>query len=225
MCGFFEFNNTSPQGIKLINDLGLDQQLPLFRENNGAGPASEVDIIIGKDRHRSVVPALWWLLLDAQLKPSKYTSFNTRSDKLQVKNALGYIPYRQSRCIIPATAIVEGEGVKGKRIYHHIAQEKTAFALGGLYRQWINKNTGEAVFSCSIITLPAHPKWQGIHSKSTPLFLPHDDLSVIEKWLDPAFKQIEEFDSLLIPSFREPLMVTPVDRPASRKPLGESFII
>jgi len=225
MCGFYEFDASSTQGTKLIKDLAVDQQLPLFRKNNGLGPASSVDIIITKDDKRCVVPAIWWLLLDGQLKPSKYTSFNTRSDKLQVKKSAGFLPYRKSRCILPATAIVEGEGAKGKRVYHHIAQQHTAFALGGLYREWIHQSTGEVIYSCSVITLAPHPKWQGIHSKSTPLFLPQDEPNVIDKWLDPSFDQIEEFQSLLLPSFREPLIVTPIDRPSTRNPLGESFRI
>ena len=94
MCGFFEFKKTSPQAISLIEDLGMGRQLPLFRENKGVGPAADIDIVIVKDNHRAVVPAIWWLLLDSKLKPSKYTSFNTRWDKLNLVNAAGYVPFR-----------------------------------------------------------------------------------------------------------------------------------
>jgi len=225
MCGFFEFNKKSPQAISLIEDLALPGQLPLFRENKGVGPAADIDIVIVKDNHRNVVPAIWWLLLDSKLKPSKYTSFNTRSDKLNVANSAGYVPYRKSRCIIPATAIVEGEGAKGQRIYHHIAPRKRAFAMGGLYRQWINKDTGEQVHACSIITLAPHPAWQGIHSKSTPMFLPVDDKAIIEKWLDPSFSAVDEFTQLLNPAFRDSLLITPIDKPSTRKAIAESFCI
>ncbi|EPJ43384.1 MAG: hypothetical protein OFPI_43280 [Osedax symbiont Rs2] len=224
MCGFFEFTKTSPQAISLIEDL-VPGQLPLFRDNRGVGPAADIDIIIVKDNHRTVVPAIWWLLLNSQLKPSKYTSFNTRWDKLNLRNTAGFIPYRQSRCIIPATAIVEGEGAKGQRIYHHIAAQKRAFAMAGLYRQWINKDTKEQVHACSIITLAPHPDWQGIHSKSTPMFLPVDDQTIIEKWLDPSFSAVDEFSLLLTPVLRDTLLVTPIDKPSTRKAIAESFCI
>ncbi|MCJ8300837.1 MAG: SOS response-associated peptidase, partial [Pseudomonadales bacterium] len=160
-----------------------------------------------------------------KLKPSKYTSFNTRSDKLNIPNAAGFVPYRKSRCIIPATAIVEGEGAKNKRTYHHIAAQNHAFAMGGLYRQWINKETGERVHACSIITLAPHPAWQGIHSKSTPMFLPVDDKDIIEKWLDPEFSAVDEFTRLLYPEFRDSLLITPIDKPSSRRAIAESFCI
>ena len=185
-----------------------------------------MDIVVTSGSDRIVVPAIWWLLLDSQtLKPSCYTSFNTRSDKLHVKNSAGYYPYRQHRCIVPATAIVEGEGPKGKRRYHRIEPESAAFALGGLYKQWVNPATGEHQTSCSVITLPPHPDWEGIHSKSTPLFLPHDDRALIDKWLDPSFTQVEEFDQLLVPALRDRLIVTPVDRPSNQQIVGDSFVI
>ncbi|WP_432474487.1 SOS response-associated peptidase family protein [Amphritea sp. HPY] len=226
MCGFFEFNNSSSQADELIEALGIEDQAPMFRKNLGSGPASSVDIVVQSGNERIVVPAVWWLLLDQQtLKPSRYTSFNTRSDKLNVKNSAGYHPYRQHRCIIPATAVVEGEGPKGSRKYHRIEPQHCAFALGGLYRQWINKDSGEHATSCSVITLSPHPAWEKIHSKSTPLFLPHDDKALIDAWLDPAFTQVDKFDQLLTPTFRDSMLITPIDRPSTRQPVGDSFIL
>lgn len=226
MCGFFEFNNHSPQGENLIRSLEIDEQSDLFRTNSGSGPASVVDIVLSAGGRRSVVPAVWWLLLDRQtLKPSRYTSFNTRSDKLNVRNSAGYQSYRHQRCIVPATGIVEGDGPKGLRRYHLIEPESTGFALGGLYREWVSSETGEHAYSCSIITLPPHPEWQNIHSQSTPLFLPHDDPEMIERWLDPHCDSVGQFDELLNPVFRDRLSVTPVDRPSSRVPTGTTFLI
>ena len=224
MCGFFEFNNNSPLADELIEALDIDEQTPMFRANMGAGPASSVDIIVQSGSDRIVVPAVWWLLLDPQtLKPSRYTSFNTRSDKLNVKNSAGFIPYRHNRCIIPATAVIEGEGAKGSRRYHSIKPQHCAFAMGGLYRQWINKVTGEQATSCSVITLPPHPKWQTIHSQSTPLFLPHADKAIIQQWLDPDVTNVEVFNQLLTPSFHDQLIATPIDRPSTRNPTGSTF--
>ncbi|WP_299194636.1 SOS response-associated peptidase family protein [uncultured Amphritea sp.] len=225
MCGFFEFDSKSAQAQALIRSLEIEEQSDLFQVNTGSGPASFVDIVIGQQAGLQVVPAIWWLLLDQNLKPSHYTSFNTRSDKLDVRNSAGYLPYRSHRCIVPATAIVEGEGSKGKRRYHRIEPENTAFALGGLYREWWNRDTGEQMLSCSIITLPPHLAWQDIHSKSVPLFLPHDDKDIIAKWLDPLFSDVEEFRGLLTPTIRDTLKITPVDRPSTQIQTGESFAI
>ncbi|MCP4597187.1 SOS response-associated peptidase family protein [Neptuniibacter sp.] len=226
MCGYFEFDHDAFSAKSMLKVPALSSLSGQFRLNSGSGPASSVDMIIQREGEVTVAPAIWWLLLDREtLKPSRYTSFNTRSDKLHVRNSAGFHPYRNHRCIVPATGIVEGEGAKGNRRYHLIEPENTAFALGGLYKEWLNPETGEHAYSCSVITLPPHPKWQGIHSKSTPLFLPHDDSELIEKWLDPECDDVSQFEGVLKPELRDTLRVTPVDRPSSRVAVGDPFTV
>jgi putative SOS response-associated peptidase YedK len=224
MCGYIGNITDSPLAVGLMELLGLDAG-GLFN-NPGTGPAEFIDIIASG----TIKPALWWLLLDrhrgGQLGPSKYTSFNTRSDKLHQQGKAGYIPYRKSRCIIPATYIIEGEGYKGHRIYHKIEPTTRAFGFGGLYRSWLNEETGEEVLSCSVITLPPHEKWKGIHSKSTPLFLPAEDKGLIHDWLDPSFSSVERFEHLLQePMFHDRLVCTPIERPGNQLQVGEPVII
>jgi putative SOS response-associated peptidase YedK len=122
--------------------------------------------------------AIWWLLLEPSatgFKPSRYTSFNTRYDKLNVKGSAGYQAYRHSRCVIPATDFGETEYLNGKPLhYHDMVAKDGALLFGGLCREWLNKDTGETALSCSIITLAPHPKLSAIHSKASPLMLPLD---------------------------------------------------
>ena len=90
----------------------------------------------GLARERRVSQAIWWLFLDRKtLKPDyRYASFNSRSDKLHKLQGISYTPYRESRCIIPASAFVEGLG--DKKTYHMIELEGAAIAFGGLYREY-----------------------------------------------------------------------------------------
>ncbi len=204
--------------------------LPDLRNNPGTGPAASIDIILQDEQDRRIQPAIWWLLLEkaeSGYKPSRYTSFNTRSDKLDQNRSAGYRPYRSSRCIVPATYITEGEGTKGARRYHRIEPTESAFALGGLYRTWLDKTTGGLTYSCSIITLPPHPdvRWQDMHSKSMPLMLPTDKPDTLHQWLDPAFDQVEAFQPLLQPRFPGNLRCVPVERPGNQREVGDSFII
>ena len=226
MCGYLGNQLDSPLLEPLVETLGIQGQAHSLRDNPGTGPAASIDLVIQGPEGRTVAPAIWWLLLDRQqdgsLKPSRYTSFNTRSDKLNVPRSAGFQPYRSSRCVIPATYIIEGEGAKGNRKYHKIAPESRAFALGGLYRRWVDHSTGEELLSCSVVTLPPHPKWAGIHSKSTPLFLPVDDGELVDMWLDPSFTEVGLFESLLTPELREGLVCTPVVRPGDQREVGQS---
>jgi len=228
MCGFLGNMNESPLARTLMDVLGMASQQDQLRGNPGTGPAARVDIIRAGAGGAEVSQALWWLLLEktpSGFKPSKYTSFNTRSDKLNVPRSAGYTAFRQSRCIVPATFIIEGEGSKGARRYHRIEPTRRAFALGGLYREWQHPQTGEVATSCSIITLPPHPQWQGIHSKSIPLFLPAENTELIQQWLNPAFNQVEAFNDLVVPAFHDQLICTPIERPGNPVPAGERLVL
>lgn len=227
MCGYLGNVIDSPLSQLLMQLLEIDIGQQPLRNNPGAGPAASIDIILEQGGQRIVSPAIWWLLLEdsAQgLKPSRYTSFNTRWDKLNTPRSAGFRAFRESRCVIPATFIIEGEGPKGHRRYHRIAPTTTAFALAGLYREWQHSRSGQRLRSCSVITLPPHPAWRAIHSKSTPLFLPNTP-SILDDWLSPAIRQIEIFEALLQPSFPGPLQCLPVERPGNPRPVGEVFIL
>lgn len=229
MCGYIGYLKDSPQSLDLVRELGIENQLPLLRNNPGTGPSSLIDIIKQGDSGPKVARAIWWLLLekteDGYHRPSKYTSFNTRSDKLNIKRSAGYLAFRQSRCIIPATYIIEGEGPKGSRRYHRIEPNHQAFALGGLFRHWGSPDTDNEVLSCSVIVLPPHPIWAGIHTQSTPLFLPVENASLIKLWLDPEFSDTEAFESILQPQFHDQLTCTPIQRPGNQVITGEHFTI
>ena len=234
MCGSLGNVIDDPLYITLMELLEVRKQEQEKANNNPAcGPATQIDIIFEDSSEPSPVrkldTATWWLLLDKQadgsLKPSKYPSFNTRSDKLNVPRSAGYTAYRQSRCIIPATFVIEGEGGKHNRRYHKIEPQRCGFALGGLYRRWVNEQTGDVIKSCSVITLPPHPAWQDIHSKSTPLFLPTHNKELIDQWLDPHFHDVGYFDEILKPEFPEDLIVTPIERPGNLAAVGKSFVI
>lgn len=222
MCG--RINVTDDPFVKrLAEALGIKGIVP--KASRDIAPGAKLSIVRNVDDKPAMHDALWWLCLDQNtLKPNyRYASFNSRSDKLNKSGSLAFRPYRESRCIIPASGFVEGLG--DKKHYFHIKPVAGAIAFGGLYKEWLNKGTGELVYSASIITLPAHEKLRDIHPKSIPLMLPVSDTSLIRQWLDVKNAPISDFDSFLRPVIREDLIVTPVDKPSTRNPIGESFKI
>jgi len=166
------------------------------------------------------------LFLDTEtLKPNyKYASFNSRSDKLDVKTSLAYKPFRQSRCLIPASAFVEGLG--DKKTYHKIALENSAITFGGIFKQYFNKDTGELAYGVSIITLPPlSPQWDEIHPKSMPLIIDFENETLVDQWLDPDNHEVGMFDNLLQPRVQKPMVVTKIDKPSKWNPIADSFLI
>ncbi len=228
MCGRFNLID-SPEIQWLCESLGI--QLYADHCQPDIAPGGSIAIIHSKAGERQVSTATWWLFLDQDqdsrnyLKPNyKYASFNSRSDKLSSKRAFAYTPYRESRCLIPASAFVEGLG--DKKTYHKIELEDSAITFGGLYKEHLNRHTGEIIYSASIITLPPlSPQWDNIHPKSMPLMIDFEDEDLVEKWLDPDFQEVEEFSKLLEPKVSKAMKVTRIDRPSKWNSIEDSFMI
>lgn len=221
MCGRFNLAE-SPAVDNLCLSFGIDSDA--LRYSGDIAPGAIISIIYQVKSDFLISDAIWSLLLDTDtLKPHrKYATFNTRSDKLHQPRSIGYKSFRTSRCIIPASAFIEGLG--DRKTYHKIEFEKEAVAFGGLYKEWVSKETGEIIRSASIITLPSLPQWEKIHPKSFPLMLPGSG-DVRRQWLNPCSQDVAEFEELLKPRIQTPQIVTPIGKVSLWNEIGESRII
>jgi len=227
MCG--RFNATFDSGVKkLYTSLKINKVIAHPIDKRFVKAADTVTIIREKDNTRVVENALWWLLLeqiDTDFKPSKYTSFNTRYDKLNTPSSAGYQAYRHSRCIIAVKGFGETEFKNKKPIhYFDIQAQNGGLLLGGLCRDWVNNQTGEVKTSCSVITLPPHEKLTHIHSKAMPLILPQDE-NVIDNWLDSELTTIQQFSPLLQPHIPQNLIAQKIDKPMTYNAIGMPELI
>lgn len=207
-------------GINLYphNDSGAQSEL-LF--NRFTRVANQVSIIREVSGQRQIEKAIWWLLLeptDTSFKASKWTSFNTRYDKLNVPGSAGYQAFRQSRCIVPVKGFGETQGKGTNAVYTDFTAEFGAIALGGLCREWVHNVSGERVLSCSIITLPPHAKLYDYHQKSSLLMLRQDD-DTMDMWLDPSITDVQVFNDLLQPSLPQNLLAQTIDKPSTFNPV------
>ncbi len=230
MCGRFNVSD-SPAVQQLLLRLGVDTNNWPIRFSDYHRACSTISIVRATSSATVAEDAIWWLLLDYQddrFKPSRYTSFNSRYDKLDVPRSAAYRPFRQSRCIIPASGFGETEyhQVNGKKKPLRYTNFSTdgVIAFGGLYRQWQHRGTGEIVNSCSIITLPAHPKLTAYHSKASPLMLPTEG-DWLEQWLDPQVQDVDRFAPLLQPKIQQTLNAQMINKPGERLALGEAEVI
>lgn len=227
MCG--RLNVTGDPFVQnLLKSLGVDLNVQTPRYSRFIRATDKLSIVREINGYRRLDDATWWLLLDKTddgFKPSKYTSFNTRYDKLNIPRSAGYKAYRETRCIIPASGFGETEFINKKPVYYHdIIGKDNALALGGLYREWFHPNTGEVTLSCSVITLPPHPKLANIHTKAMPLILPQLD-NTINTWLDSSISNTEVFSNLLTAHIPQTLIAQRVDKPSTYNPVSEQFEI
>jgi putative SOS response-associated peptidase YedK len=203
--------------VELSEKLRVDSSE--FHYSANIAPGNLISMVRSREGARQVLPATWWLYLqqtDQGLKPHKnYFSVNTNYNKLPKKSE-----YKKTRCIIPATAFVESQDGKSPHLLE--PADGSAIAFGGLYKEWIDKVTGEIIYSASIITLNGHKALENIHRKSTPLWLPDE---AIDDWLDDNITDTAMFAALLVPSLRAPLTATPIDKTMSKNPIGEPFLV
>lgn len=224
MCGRYNITD-DPLTQILCEQLGLFDQKSNLRFSDDVAPASTISMVAQDHTGRYFVDTSWWLLQESTPEGFKanykYPSFNSRSDKLNNPRAIAYKPFRETRCIIPASSFVEGQDKR----YYQLTPVDSAIAFGGLYKSWVNQQTGEIIYSSSIITLPGNPKFEHIHRKSLPLMLPFDNKPLIDAWLDPTFTNVEAFNDILQPTLRYDISAVPIDKPSKRNPIGlEEFI-
>ncbi len=222
MCGRYNVTD-SPEVRQLLEVLGV--QLYPVRFSHDIAPGSVISIVHNPGDGRRISDALWWLMLDRKtLKPDyRYASFNSRSDKLTLPRSLACKPFKESRCIIPASAFIEGLG--DKKTYHMIELQHSAIAFGGVCQHYLHQETGESVYAASIITLPPLPQWQHIHPKSMPLMLPLADPALLDAWLDPQHTDTADFAALLEPAIRQTQKVTRIGKPSKWDATGAAFLI
>ncbi len=227
MCG--RFNATFDSGVrKLYTSLNINAVVDKPIDKRFVKAADMVSIVRDVGERRQVEKAQWWLLLEQTeqgFKPSQYTSFNTRFDKLNIQGSAGYQAYRQSRCLITVKGFGETEFVNKKPIhYYDMSAKEGGLILGGLYREWRHYKTGQQKLSCSVITLPPHPKLKHIHSKAMPLILPQD-IDLINNWLSPQITDVEKFQSLLSPTIPQALIAQKIDKPSNYQSIAEQEYI
>jgi hypothetical protein len=58
-----------------------------------------------------------------------------------------------------------------------------------------------------------------------PLMLDFEDSDLVEKWLDPKVRDVEQFEILLDPKVSTPMKITKIDKPSKWNPIEESFMI
>ncbi|MCG7536453.1 SOS response-associated peptidase family protein [Pseudoalteromonas sp. OOF1S-7] len=224
MCGRLNITD-DPFVIEVLTGLGITNPRASMHFGRFKKATDSISIVHEENGQRQLSNATWWLLLDPQpgqgFKPSKYTSFNSRYDKLHVKGSAAYRPFHYSRCIIVVKGFGETQFVQGKpyQYYDFIAADG-ALCLGGLYKVWHHPDSGQKHYSCSVITLPPHPKLRHYHDKASPLILPPDPAE-LNAWLDSTQHDGGRFTHLLIPHLYQRLAAVQIDKPSQYHPVSE----
>src|SRR4028118_427515 len=164
---------------------------------------------------------LHWGLIPSWAKDRKMGArlINARAETVAEKPAFRSA-FRQRRCLVLADGFYEWqqqEDKKQKQPFYFRMGNEHPFAFAGLWEHWQDKETGEEIESCTLLTTEANELMRPIHNRM-PVIL---DPTSYDLWLNPQMKQRESLETLLRPYPTEEMTAYAVSK-AVNKPVNDS---
>ena len=181
-------------------DAVFEQKLEELHEQEEASGFSHPHLPVITSEDNTKIQLMEWGLVPGWVKDEKTAAemqnatLNARSETLFDKPSFKSIITK--RCLILINGFYETQHNGKHTIPFFIHLKSTVlFALGGLYDEWVNTNTGEIFKGFSIITVPANPLMAHIHNtkKRMPLILPQQ---YEKEWVKPDINE-QEIKSLI----------------------------
>jgi len=206
MCGRFTYKLTWEEIVRLYR-LTLDRPARNLRPRYNVFPTTDIDTVVEREGRRELVPMRWGLVPNwwsEPLKGLKLATFNARAETAETKPLFRYA-FRRSRCLIPVSGYYEWRNTPGgKQPYYFTARDDSpALTVAGLWDEWNNPESGEALKSCTMMITDANDFVREVHNRMPALLAEKD----FEPWLSGA-AGIE----LLLPAPNELLQRWPVSK-------------
>lgn len=174
MCG--RYNVTDDPFLQaLLAQLGVDAHL---RTQINIAPTEAVPVVFEEEGERQLRLMRWWLVPSWVPEIStRFSMFNAKAETLSTSKAFRG-PARHRRCILPASSFIEWATVDGRKQPWLIRPADSAFAFAGLWDVW--EKDGNALESCTIITVAAAPGIDRLHTRMPLMLRP----AQFDAWLD-----------------------------------------
>jgi len=190
MCGRFSLALSPSQWTEYF---GLPESPDLPARYNVA-PGQDIPILREEEENRRLALLRWGLIpFWAKDKSIGNRMINARAESLSEKPAFRKA-FKTQRCIIPASGFYEWQKTeKGKKPYYLFRSDRNPISLAGLWERWTDRETGEMIESCAIITTSASPSLKEIHDRM-PVIL--NEVKT-RQWLDPGARDTGELLEIL----------------------------
>ncbi|MCB9240953.1 MAG: SOS response-associated peptidase [Flavobacteriales bacterium] len=166
-----------------------------------------------------------WVKDDETLQRIQNQTLNARGETIFEKSSFRHSA-RMKRCLIYVDGFFEHHEFNGKKYPFHIARKDgEPMILGGLWSEWTDRDTGEVLKTCSIVTTEANPMMAQIHNNPKlpeprmPVILPEEQA---DDWLIDWRGDLEtaKLMDLMHPYPQEELTAYPVQRLRGKEALG-----
>lgn len=168
------------------------EMIPLFN----AAPGTRVPVVVHDSPNRLEMMTFgmtpFWAKKRLYLFNARAEGDHNSENARNYSGSLGILqkpafrkPIRSKRCLIVCDAFIEGSQDEGLDKPWLVAMRngERPFALAGLWDEWVNRETGEIVRSCAIITTVANELMVKIGHHRSPVILSRHQES---DWLNPA---------------------------------------
>ncbi len=154
MCGRFT-NKLAWDDIVRLYRLTLDAPPHNLRPRYNVCPTDTIDTIVFEQGVRFLAPMRWGLVprwWSKPLKDIKLATFNARAETVTTKPFFRDA-FKRTRCLIPISGYYEWQDTPGgKQPWYFTAKDDSpALTVAGLWDQWKNPESGEALKSCTMI--------------------------------------------------------------------------
>lgn len=195
MCGRFT-RTANPKAIEDEFKVTVPPDV-LLKPRYNIAPTQIIPAVLESAGER-IVSELRWGLIPAWAKEAAIGSrlINARSETLSEKPSFRNA-FRRRRCLIPASGFYEWQRVEkgAKQPFYFRLKDKDVFGFAGLWEEWLDKETGEAVATCTIITTMANKVLEPVHDRMPVILQPKD----YEQWLDEKENNTDALRQLLAP--------------------------
>ena len=174
---------------------GVDEiRTEMLAANYNVAPTDSVYGVVDFDNTR-MLGLFRWGLIPLWAETPAGGQINARAESVAQK-AMFRDSFSRRRCIIPADGFYEWEQLERGKLPHYIyRKDGSPMGFAGLWSTWRDKETGERISSCAIITTDAHRRLAPIHGRM-PVML---DSAVWDSWLDRSLTDPHQAEALLQP--------------------------
>ena len=175
MCGRFTLGK---EPDSLLDYFHLHGEVPDFHMSYNIAPTQNSPIVFINQQHRVCELMRWGLIPSWSKGPdAKFNMINARAESIEEKPAYR-TAFEQRRCLVPVDGFYEWSGqAKPKQPYYIYQDNRSLFALAGIWEQW--QTEAGQINSFSIITTSANSVMQNIHHRMPVIIKPNE----FDNWL------------------------------------------
>lgn len=209
MCGRFT-NTAKKEQIQAEFKVG-NKNPGIFQPRYNISPSQMIDAVSSRDGGRILNQLKWGLVPHWAKDPGiGNRMINARAETITEKPSFREA-FRKRRCIVPTTGFYEwrqSDGKGGKQPFYFYVTEREVFGFAGLYEEWVDRQSGELLETCTIITTEANEVLKPVHHRMPVILKPED----YEMWLDEKVEDEEGLEKLLAPYPAEEMRSHPVSK-------------